>query len=128
MTEPLRGERGAMPEYHILNLGAGVQSTALYLLSMDGQVPKFDAAIFADTKAEPGAVYKHLKWLQSLNGPRIYVRSKGSLAKHLRDGVNSTGQRHSASIPAFTAPKGSRHPESWPGAPPMHQGIQDRSH
>ena len=35
---------------NILNLGAGVQSTALYLMSIDGEVPKFDYAIFADTQ------------------------------------------------------------------------------
>lgn len=41
-----------MREFHILNLGAGVQSTALYLMSMRGEAPKFDCAIFADTQEE----------------------------------------------------------------------------
>lgn len=91
-----------MPEYHILNLGAGIQSTAVYLLSMEGRLPKFDAAIFADTKAEPQAVYKHLAWLQKQGGAPILIRSRGSLASDLEHGVNSTGGR-SASIPAFTA-------------------------
>ena len=44
---------------HILNLGAGVQSTALYLMAIDGEVQKFDYAIFADTQDEPADVYKH---------------------------------------------------------------------
>jgi hypothetical protein len=92
-----------MPEYHILNLGAGIQSTAVYLLSMEGKLPKFDAAIFADTKAEPEAVYAHLKWLQLQKGAPIFIRSKGSLAAHLQKGINSTGGRF-ASIPAFTSP------------------------
>ncbi len=39
-----------MHEYHILNLGAGVQSTTVYLLNHAGViVPRFDYAIFADT-------------------------------------------------------------------------------
>lgn len=38
-----------MKEFHILNLGAGVQSTTLYLQSMRGECPRFDIAIFADT-------------------------------------------------------------------------------
>jgi hypothetical protein len=91
-----------MPEFHVLNLGAGVQSTAVYLLSMEGRLPKFDAAIFADTRSEPAAVYSHLKWMQTIGGPPILVRSKGSLAVDLQKGVNSTGGRF-ASIPAFTA-------------------------
>lgn len=65
-----------MKEYHILNLGAGVQSTTLYLLSMQGRIQKFDTAIFADTQDEAGAeerrlslpdppesVYLHLDWM-----------------------------------------------------------------
>jgi len=91
-----------MRELHILNLGAGVQSTALYLMFMRGDLPmKLDAAIFADTQDEPRAVYEHLKWLQSLNGPPILVRTKGRLSEHLLKGQNSTGQRF-VSIPAYT--------------------------
>lgn len=43
-----------------LSLGAGVQSTALLLLSAQGVLPKLVAAIFADTGNEPQAVYDHL--------------------------------------------------------------------
>lgn len=57
-----------MNEFHILNLGAGVQSTTLYLMSMHGQLPRFDIAIFADTGEEPQAVYTHLDWLKQLGG------------------------------------------------------------
>ncbi len=91
-----------MKEFHILNLGAGVQSTALYLMFMRGEIkPMIDCAIFADTQDEPAAVYRHLEWLQSLNGPPIMVRTKGKLSVHLSTGQNSTGQRF-ASIPAYT--------------------------
>ena len=55
-------------EYHILNLGAGVQSTRLYLEY------EYDAAIFADTGEEPQAVYRHLEWLQSVRRTPILIR------------------------------------------------------
>lgn len=91
-----------MNEYHILNLGAGVQSTALYLLAREPDPPvRFDLAIFADTGEEPTAVYAHLEHLRSLNIPEICVRSAGRLGDDLVYGRNSTGQRF-ASIPAFT--------------------------
>jgi hypothetical protein len=101
-----------MKEFHILNLGAGVQSTVLYLMARANhrahpEAPKpyprvgpISVAIFADTQEEPAAVYQHLAWLQSLNSIAILVRSKGKLGDHLKRGVNSTGQRF-ASIPGF---------------------------
>lgn len=66
-----------MKEFHILNLGAGVQSTALYLMSLRKEfgIPWFDYAIFADTGDEPQDVYRHVEWLQSLNGPKILIRN-----------------------------------------------------
>lgn len=92
--------------WHILSLGAGVQSTALYLMFMRGDIqPQIDAAVFADTQEEPAAVYKHLEWLISLNGPPILVRTIGKLGDDLVHGRNSTGGRF-ASIPAFTTPDG----------------------
>jgi hypothetical protein len=95
-----------MKTLHILNLGAGVQSTALYLMSLrqdePEHVPVFDYAIFADTQEEPKAVYEHLQWLKSLGGPPILEATAGKLGDDLSRGVNSTGQRF-ASIPAFTA-------------------------
>ena len=47
----------------VLSLGAGVQSTALLLMSIRGDVERFDCAIFADTGWESAAVYEHLSWL-----------------------------------------------------------------
>jgi len=92
----------AQSEYHVLNLGAGVQSTTLYLMFMQGRIPvKLDAAITADTQEESKLTYAHLEWLKSLNGPPIIVRTKGKLGDHLVRGCNSTGGRFAA-IPAFT--------------------------
>ena len=90
-----------MTEYHILNLGAGVQSTTLYLLDLDGELEhKFDYAVFADTGDEPTAVYDHLKWLQSLGGCEILVRSRGCLGDDLLS--KNQAVKRCASIPAFT--------------------------
>lgn len=89
-----------MKEFHVLSLGAGVQSTTVYLLAIDGEI-HLDCAVFADTGDEPQAVYAHLKWLESLSGPKIYVRSRGRLSDDLMRGENSTRQRF-ASVPFFT--------------------------
>jgi hypothetical protein len=93
----------ALEQLNILNLGAGVQSTTLYLMFMQGELNvKLDFAIIADTGEEPKAVYEHIRWLQSLNGPPILVRGIGSrLGDDLKKGENTTGQRF-ASIPAYT--------------------------
>lgn len=91
-----------MSEFNVLNLGAGVQSTALYLKFLRGELKvKLDVAIFADTQDEPSAVYRHLEWLKSLGGPPILVGTAGKLSDDLVKGRNSTGGRF-ASIPAFT--------------------------
>jgi hypothetical protein len=44
----------------VLSLGAGVQSTTIALLSVDGVLPHVDHAVFADTGWEPADVYEHL--------------------------------------------------------------------
>jgi hypothetical protein len=90
-------------DFHILSLGAGVQSTAVFLLMREGviKVPAETVAVFADTQEEPGAVYEHLRWLKSLEWPRILIRSVGKLGDDLRQGRNSTGGRFTT-IPAFT--------------------------
>ena len=80
-----------MREVHVLNLGAGVQSTRLYLKY------SYNAAIFADTGEEPQAVYRHPDWLKSLGHTRILVRSVGSrLGDDLIHGRNSIGGRFTA--------------------------------
>lgn len=52
----------------VISLGAGVQSTTMALMAAHGEItPMPDAAIFADTGAEPPEVYEHLEWLSSGN-------------------------------------------------------------
>lgn len=67
----------------ILSLGAGVQSTALFILGCEGEVvPKLDGAVFADTRWEPRHVMEHLTNLQQYgeeHGVPVYLASRGSL-------------------------------------------------
>lgn len=88
----------------ILNLGAGVQSTALFAMITDGDLPAVDYAIFADVGDEPQAVYRHLEFLKTIGGPEIITvrASETSLGDNLIHGINSTGQRHVA-IPTHLA-------------------------
>ena len=88
---------------NILSLGAGVQSTCVYLLSHYGQIRRIDYAIFADVGDEPKSVYDHLSWLireRSWDTP-ILIGKKGCLGDDLINNRNSTGQRF-APIPAYT--------------------------
>lgn len=87
-------------KHRVLNLGAGVQSTAIYLMMLDGDIQPADIAIFADTGDEPKAVYEHVQYLKTLGGPRIITVTAGNLGDNLVAGVNTTGQRF-VTIPTF---------------------------
>ena len=94
-------------KHRVLSLGAGVQSTTLYLMAIDGEIPTFDLCVFADTQAEPAAVMNHLKWLQSLNGPQIVITTAGSLTEAIDlrqdDGSPLPGQSgRNVLIPGFS--------------------------
>lgn len=54
------------PNLTVLSLGAGVQSTTLALLAVEGVLPRPDFAVFADTGWEPKAVYDHLTRLTTV--------------------------------------------------------------
>ena len=92
-----------------LSLGAGVQSTALLVMSARGlhDCPRADIAVFADTGDEPGWVYEHLARLEAWSPIPIHRVQKGVLSHDLilRQQV---GGRF-ASIPLYTAsPAGDR--------------------
>lgn len=84
----------------VLSLGAGVQSTALFILGCEGEVvPKIDAAVFADTQWEPKYVYAHLAELTrfgSEHGVPVILATRGSLPN---DVLNP---QVFATIPAWT--------------------------
>jgi len=79
----------------ILSLGAGVQSSTLFLMSCHGDMPRLDAAVFADTGWEPAEVYE---WLETVLKPAseaagipIYTASGGDLRA---DAMTSTIRAH----------------------------------
>jgi hypothetical protein len=83
----------------LLSLGAGVQSTVLLLMSVHGDLPKLDAAIFADTGWEPPAVYEHLERLTEVSaeaGIPVLRVSNGNLRSDSLDPAHRY-----ASIPYF---------------------------
>ncbi|MEV6909461.1 hypothetical protein [Amycolatopsis sp. NPDC051071] len=57
---PRRERYPGRPRGRYLSLGAGVQSLCVFLLACDGEIPPFDAALFADTGWEPRQVYTQL--------------------------------------------------------------------
>lgn len=99
----------------ILNLGAGVQSTCIFLMSHEGLIEPIDHAIFADTQEEPEAVYQHLAWLRTIPAPVpiIHIATAGKLGDDLiaqetptNKGTGHLKEHHRhrfATIPAFTA-------------------------
>jgi len=116
--------------YHVLNLGAGVQSTALALMFEEGLISKDervpvgeggdpatpDAAVFADTGDEPQEVYDHLLWLESqvksfpifrVSAWEYADRRSGATTpqgdrKIRRDALKPDNGQRFASLPLFT--------------------------
>jgi hypothetical protein len=95
----------------VISLGAGVQSTTLGLLAARGVIgPMPDCAIFADTGAEPQAVYDHLDWLCGdgvLPFPVYRVQEGAGLAQIIGR-KRPTGAWVHMPIPAFIAGKDGR--------------------
>jgi hypothetical protein len=86
----------------VLSLGAGVQSTTLALLAVQGEVtPMPTAAIFADTQSEPMAVYRHLDWLETVLPFPVRRVTAGSLRAHILAAVTGTGGPRMDARPPF---------------------------
>ena len=98
----------------VLNLGAGVQSTTVLLMSLEGLLPPLDYVIFADTGWEPQEVYRHLEWLKTLT--TVHVVKNGNIAKdamryqvnhhdsstrQLQRGMGDDGKTRWGSMPFF---------------------------
>src|SRR5262245_64985148 len=75
------------------------------LMAAHGEIgPMPDAAIFADTQAEPAGVYEHLKWLTSGNVLPFptHIVSAGNIAEDLKRGFTTAGsQGRFAGAPFF---------------------------
>lgn len=84
-----------------ISLGAGVQSSALYILALEGVVgPLPDLAIFADTQREPPWVYENLWRLAEYGGDKIpiVIASLGDIGEAVRRKVGASRGRF-ASVP-----------------------------
>ncbi len=96
---------------HIISLGAGVQSSCMALMAAKGEItPMPTAAIFADTQAEPDAVYKWLGWLTKQLPFPVLTVTKGNLAEEdLRMRTTKDGRSYTVtSLPYFTLSDGER--------------------
>lgn len=111
----IRSLNGLQPEqatkWNILNLGAGVQSSTLALMTAAGEInPMPNFAIFADTQAEPDSVYRWLDWLERQLPFPVHRVTRGDMTEYmleLRD--TKDGRLYTKSvIPAYMqAPDGS---------------------
>lgn len=92
------------PRLRVLSLGAGVQSSTLYLMAVRGEFgdERPSMAIFADTQWEPAAVYDWLGELERIGGDVIPIRrvTGGNIREHILAKTNTTGGRF-ASVPWF---------------------------
>lgn len=79
-----------MPDYDlkVLSLGAGVQSTCVLLMALEGEIERPDCAIFSDTGWEPQQVYDHLEKLVEIckekDFPLYVVKRENSKTGSLR--------------------------------------------
>lgn len=104
---------------NVLSLGAGVQSSVVLLMSCRGELPRLDAAIFADVGWEPKSVYEYLEFLKLESAKYsipIHVVSRGNLRAdalskfgNLKDpdaiAKKTASGRRWASMPMFTLAK-----------------------
>ena len=91
----------------VLSLGAGVQSSTLYIMSSNGDLPLLDCAIFADTQTEPSDVYKYLDYLQNADFKHkipIYIVTAGNLEEDAREWA--AGGDRGIGLPLFTSKDG----------------------
>lgn len=92
---------------HIISLGAGVQSSTMALMAAHGEIaPMPDCAIFADTGAEPEAVYHHLDWLEGKLPFPIHRVSAGNLRDEIMTAMAGSKLRMDARPPFFTGKGG----------------------
>jgi hypothetical protein len=100
MTEPLR----------ILNFGGGTQSSAVLAMSCLGDLPKLDAAIFADTGWEPKEVYRYVELMRDFaerHGVPVITVTAGDLREHalsrqVAGGRGEGAATRFASLPLYT--------------------------
>lgn len=84
---------------NILSFGGGVQTVALALMSINGDLPMPDVAIFADPQWEGEKTYSYLEWFipyAKERGLEIITVTEGNIRE------KSLGKQRYASMPLFT--------------------------
>ena len=74
------------PDLTVLSYGGGTQSAALALMSAAGDLPRLDAAIFADTQGEMDETYEYAEYVKdrlAKVGIPFITATAGSLEEHL---------------------------------------------
>lgn len=115
MAAPIQSFFDKPPDtpWNVISLGGGVQSSAMALMAAKGEIgPMPQAAIFADTHAEPKAVYAWMDWLEKQLPFPVYRVTAGSLEESemtLRLSIKSGKKSRKCKIPAFCKnPDGSK--------------------
>lgn len=98
-----------MSKVTYLSFGAGVQSTALLIMSNLGLMccPRADVAIFADTGDEPPWVYEQVERMKAWSNIPVETVSHGHLSADTLD-MNKGGRTRFVVIPAFTSGENGR--------------------
>jgi hypothetical protein len=101
--------RSTPPALRILNWGLGQDSTTIALLAEHGEIPPFDAIIWADTQQEPAEVYETMAWVVPRLTPPVYRVTAGDLGAHVLDNERAAA-RHWSHPPFYiregATPKG----------------------
>lgn len=94
-----RASESKMEPFHIIGLGAGVQSSCMALMAAEGLIkPMPSFAVFADTGDEPQEVYAWLIQLRELLPFRVKIAHRDPLEGKLSDNLF---QWDHSQIPAF---------------------------
>ena len=103
MTLPGYEIPGKKYDVTYISLGAGVQSSALLLMSNLGlyDIPRADVAIFADTGAEPPDVYRVLDELEKASSIPVVRVQEGDLEADYRAGLADKSKSF-RSLPTYT--------------------------
>lgn len=113
-SSPQKGNRD-MSRTRVLSLGAGVQSSALFMLAVNRKIEPFHAAVFADTGWEPPSVYeqlRHLKEIGEQNGIEVRITTIGSIRDdtlaYRRPGKTTASDKPFISIPVYASLDGKK--------------------
>ena len=85
-------------DLRVISLGAGVQSSCMYLMADEGLFGPVDISVFADTQCEPAHVYDQLSRLEELGSIPIIRATAGSLLKSI-EGAAKGEEGRFASVP-----------------------------